>query len=230
MFEEDYRQLRLAILGTKQNMKTSDCRRPENNIPLRVFIDENVKQIDKYLMRYVFSFVEVILNQETEKQLDQLYEKWKNSDHKGKFHLTDITDISFFEEIIETTVNIRPTVKIFIAYCGCDVHQEEAKQIFLKKALIFTKANYIDNTLFFVENADTYRTLIKSSSLLEKSACTLLPDLFCFMTSVYLDHIMSSSDNKKVEAYNKIRNLIRFQCIWMGKTSRPIVFTRKNML
>lgn len=175
-------------------MKLPACRQSENNIPLRVFIDENVKQIDKYLMRYIFSFVEVILNQEIEKQLDHLYEKWKSSDHRGKYHLTDITN-NFIDEIIETTLEIRPTVKIFIAYCGCDVRQEEAKQIFLKKALIFTKANYIDNTLFFVENADTYRTLIKSSSLLEKSAYTILPDLFCAMTSVHLDHTMSSSDN-----------------------------------
>mgnify|MGYP000851597243 CR=1 FL=1 len=226
MFEKDYGQLRLAILGTKQNMKTSDCRRPENNTPLRVFIDENVKQIDKYLMRYVFSFVEVILNQETEKQLDHLYEKWKNSDHRGKYHLTDITN-NFIDEIIETTVNIRPTVKIFIAYCGCNVHQEEAKQIFLTKALNFTKVNYIDNTLFFIENADTYKNLIKCSSLLEKSAYTILPDLFCAMFSSYLDR---TPDNKKKEAYNKIRNLIRLQCIWMGKTSRPIVLTRENML
>lgn len=210
-------------------MKTSDCRKPENNTPLRVFIDENVKQIDKYLTRYIFSFVEVILNQETKKQLDHLYEKWKNSDHRGKYHLTDITN-NFVDEVIETTVNIRPTVKIFIAYCGCDIHQEEAKQIFLKKALIFTKVNYTDNTLFFVENADTYRTLIKSSSLLEKSAYTILPDLFCAMTSAYLDHTISSSDNKKIEAYNKIRNLIRLQCIWMGRNSRPIILTRESML
>ena len=207
-------------------MKISDCIKPENNTPLRVFIDESVKQIDKYLMRYVFSFVEVILNQETEKQLDHLYEKWKNSDHRGKYHLTDITN-NFIDEIIETTVNIRPTVKIFIAYCGCNVHQEEAKQIFLTKALNFTKVNYIDNTLFFIENADTYKNLIKSSSLLEKSAYTILPDLFCAMFSSYLDR---TPDNKKKEAYNKIRNLIRLQCIWMGKTSRPIVFTRENML
>jgi len=207
-------------------MKTSDCRKPENNTPLRVFIDENVKQIDKYLTRYIFSFVEVILNQETKKQLDHLYEKWKNSDHRGKYHLTDITN-NFVDEIIETTINIRPTVKIFIAYCGCDVHQEEAKQIFLTKALNFTRVNYINNTLFFIENADTYKNLIKSSSLLEKSAYTILPDLFCAMFSSYLDR---TPDNKKKEAYNKIRNLIRLQCIWMGKTSRPIVLTRKNML
>ena len=227
VFEKITEQLRLAILGTKQNMNTSDCRKPENNTPLKVFIDENVKQIDKYLIRYIFSFVEVILDQKTEKQLNRLYEKWKNSNHTGKFHLTDITDISFLDEIIETTVNIRPTVKIFIAYCGCDVHQEEAKRTFLKKALIFTKNNYIDGTLFFVENADTYRNLIKSSSLLEKSAYTILPDLFCAITSSYLD---LTPDNKKKEAYNKIRNLIRLQCIWMGRTSRPIVLTRKNML
>lgn len=208
-------------------MKTSDYRKPENNTPLRVFIDENVKQIDRYLMRYVFSFVEVMFNQETEEQLNYLYEKWKNSNHKGKFHLTDITDNSFLDEIIETTINIRPTVKIFIAYCGCDVHQEEAKQIFLTKALNFTRVNYINNTLFFIENADTYKNLIKSSSLLEKSAYTILPDLFCAMFSSYLDR---TPDNKKKEAYNKIRNLIRLQCIWMGKTSRPIVLTRKNML
>lgn len=207
-------------------MKTSDCRKPENNTPLRVFIDENVKQIDKYLTRYIFSFVEVILNQETKKQLDHLYEKWKNSDHRGKYHLTDIAN-NFVDEIIETTINIRPTVKIFIAYCGCDVHQEEAKQIFLTKALNFTRVNYINNTLFFIENADTYKNLIKSSSLLEKSAYTILPDLFCAMFSSYLDR---TPDNKKKEAYNKIRNLIRLQCIWMGKTSRPIVLTRKNML
>lgn len=207
-------------------MKTSDCRKPENNTPLRVFIDENVKQIDKYLTRYIFSFVEVILNQETKKQLDHLYEKWKNIDHRGKYHLTDITN-NFVDEIIETTINIRPTVKIFIAYCGCDVHQEEAKQIFLTKALNFTRVNYINNTLFFIENADTYKNLIKSSSLLEKSAYTILPDLFCAMFSSYLDR---TPDNKKKEAYNKIRNLIRLQCIWMGKTSRPIVLTRKNML
>lgn len=207
-------------------MKTSDCRKPENNTPLRVFIDENVKQIDKYLTRYIFSFVEVILNQETKKQLDHLYEKWKNSDHRGKYHLTDITN-NFVDEIIETTINIRPTVKIFIAYCGCDVHQEEAKQIFLTKALNFTRVNYINNTLFFIENADTYKNLIKSSSLLEKSAYTILPDLFCAMFSSYLDR---TPDNRKKEAYNKIRNLIRLQCIWMGKTSRPIVLTRKNML
>lgn len=210
-------------------MKLTDRRKSKSNIPLSVFIDENVKQVDKYLMRYIFSFAEIILNQETEKQLDHLYRKWESSDHRGKYHLTDIAN-NFIDEIIKTTLEIRPTVKIFIAYCGCDVRQEEAKQIFLKKALIFTKANYNNNTLFFVENADTYRTLIKNSSLIEKSAYTILPDLFCAMTSAYLDHTMSSSDNKKNEAYNKIKNLIRLQCIWTSKTSRPIVLNRENML
>ena len=185
-------------------MKLTDRRKSKSNIPLSVFIDENVKQVDKYLMRYIFSFAEIILNQETEKQLDHLYRKWESSDHRGKYHLTDIAN-NFIDEIIKTTLEIRPTVKIFIAYCGCDVRQEEAKQIFLKKALIFTKANYNNNTLFFVENADTYRTLIKNSSLIEKSAYTILPDLFCAMTSAYLDHTMSSSDNKKMKPTIKLK-------------------------
>lgn len=208
-------------------MKLSNNSQLENTTPLNVFIDENIKQIDKYLTRYIFSFVEIILTEEIKERLDLLYKKWENGGHSGKYHLTDITDKSFIDEITETAVEIRPTVKIFIAYCGCDVHQEEAKQIFLTKALNFTRVNYINNTLFFIENADTYKNLIKSSSLLEKSAYTILPDLFCAMFSSYLDR---TPDNKKKEAYNKIRNLIRLQCIWMGKTSRPIVLTRKNML
>ena len=215
----------------KTDMELPNNSQLENNTPLNVFIDESIKQIDKFLTRYIFSIVEIIFTKTIKERLDLLYKKWKDGDHSGKYHLTDITDQSFIDEIIETAVEIRPTVKIFVAYCGCDVPQEEVKRMFLKKALIFTKNNYADNTLFFVENANAYNTLIKSSSLLEKSAYTILPDLFCTITSTYLDHIISSPlNNKNDKIYNRIRNLIRLQCIWMSKTSQPIIFTRKNML
>jgi len=212
-------------------MKLSNNGQLKNNIQLNVFIDESIKQIDKYLTRYFFSFVEIILTEAIKERLDLLYKKWENGGHSGKYHLTDIKDKSFIDEIIETAVEIRPTVKIFVAYCGCDIPQEEAKRMFLKKALIFTKNNYTDNTLFFVENANAYNALIKSSSLLGKSAYTILPDLFCTITSVHFDNIMSSpSNDKNDEIYNKIRNLVRLQCVWMSKTSQPIIFTRQNML
>lgn len=212
-------------------MKLSNNSQLKNNTQLNVFIDESIKQIDKYLTRYIFSFVEIILTEAIKERLDLLYKKWENGGHSGKYHLTDITDKSFIDEITETAVEIRPTVKIFVAYCGCDVPQEETKRIFLKKALIFTKNNYADNTLFFVENANAYNALIKSSSLLEKSAYTILPDLFCTITSVYFDNIISSpSNDKNDEIYNRIRNLVRLQCIWMSKTSQPIIFTRQNKL
>ena len=147
-----------------------------------VLIDENVRSIDRRVVRVVVAACEVAnkmeINQACERIRKIKDDFCRNHPECRKFHSAEL-DSKSLSRVADIVSSIPMRVKIFVYYWY-------GPQSCAKVNCIRWVCNYLFNQLhrngavnFVVESASEYNNVIKSSNLTTNTLVSIIPDIYC---------------------------------------------------